>query len=284
LNLEPWEPTLIPQRNLGKTGIRISCIGLGGEGVLRSFDREREAHDVIHRALELGINYFESARAYAGSEEYYGRALGDRRKEIFLTSKSHDRTAPGARKHLSATLDNMKTDYLDLWQIHDVRTSRDLEEIFGPGGAIEAFHWAREEGLVRFIGITGHQDPDILLHAFDMFHFDTVLMPVNPAEPSYRSFIDSVLPEAVHRHMGIIGMKVLCRGLGLQLPGYGSVEPWIRYALSHELSTIVIGCDSVKQVEENVAAAISAIPMSEAERSEIETIVARYSRELMYYK
>ena len=275
---------MIPQRMLGKTGVRVGCIGLGGEGVLRTFGRERAAYDVIHRALELGINYFESARAYAGSEEYYGQALGEKRKEIFLTSKSHDRTASGARVHLTTTLDNMKTDYLDLWQVHDVRTEQDLDEIFGPGGAIEAFRWAREEGLVRYVGVTGHQDPEIIVKAFDMFDFDTVLMPVNPAEPSYKSFIDSVLPEARRRDMGIIGMKVLCRGLGLQLPGYGTVEPWIRYALSHDLSTIVIGCDTVKQVEENVAAAIAAIPMTEEERSSIEKTVARYSRDLMYYK
>jgi aryl-alcohol dehydrogenase-like predicted oxidoreductase len=275
---------MIPQRTLGKTGVRVGCIGLGGEGILRTFDREREASDVIHRALELGINYFESARAYAGSEEYYGHTLREKRKEIFLTSKSHDRTAAGARKHLSATLKNMKTDYLDLWQVHDVRTARDLDEIYGPGGAIEAFRRARQDGLARYVGITGHQDPEVLLKAFDMFDFDTVLMPVNPAEPAYKSFIDSVLPEALRRGMGIIGMKVLCRGLGLQLPGYGTVEPWIRYALSHDLSTIVIGCDTVKQVEENVAAAISATPMKEEDRSMIEKTTARYSRELMYYK
>jgi aryl-alcohol dehydrogenase-like predicted oxidoreductase len=275
---------MIPQRTLGKTGVRVGCIGLGGEGILRTFDREREASDVIHRALELGINYFESARAYAGSEEYYGHTLREKRKEIFLTSKSHDRTAAGAREHLSATLQNMKTDYLDLWQVHDVRTARDLDEIFGPGGAIEAFRRARQDGLARHVGITGHQDPEVLLKAFDMFDFDTVLMPVNPAEPAYKSFIDSVLPEALRRGMGIIGMKVLCRGLGLQLPGYGTVEPWIRYALSHDLSTIVIGCDTVKQVEENVAAAISATPMKEEDRSMIEKTAARYSRDLMYYK
>lgn len=275
---------MIPQRILGKTGVRVSCIGLGGEGVLRTFGRDREARDVIHRALELGINYLESARAYSGSEVYYGLALGEKRGEIFLASKSHDRTAAGARKHLAATLDNMKTDYLDLWQVHDVRTEQDLVEIFGPGGAIEAFRRAKEEGLTRYVGITGHQAPSVLLRAFAMFDFDTVLMPVNPAEPAYRSFIDSVLPEARRRGMGVIGMKVLCHGIGLQLPAYNTVEPWIRYALSHDLSTVVVGCDTVRQVEENVAAAIAAVPMQEEERRKMEKAAARYARDLMYYK
>ena len=275
---------MIPQRSLGKTGIQVSCIGLGGEGILRSYGHERESSAVIHRALELGINYFESARAYSGSEAYYGLSLGEKRNKIFLASKSHDRTASGAKQHLSATLKNMKTDYLDLWQVHDVRTGQDLEEIFGPGGAIETFQRARQEGLVRFVGITGHQAPAVILRAFKMFDFDTVLMPVNPAEPAYKSFIDSVLPEAVRRGMGIIGMKVLCRGLGLQLPGYNSVEPWIRYALSHEVSTIVIGCETVNQVEQNVKTAFAATPMTGEERTAMEKTAARQAMDLMYYK
>ena len=275
---------MIPQRNLGKTGVQVSCMGLGGEGILRSFGHEREASAVIHRALELGINYFESARAYSGSEAYYGLSLGEKRKEIFLTSKSHDRTATGAKEHLSTTLKNMKTDYLDLWQVHDVRTGQDLEEIFGPGGAIETFQRAKQEGLVRFVGITGHQAPAVILRAFKMFDFDTVLMPVNPAEPAYKSFIDSVLPEAVNRGMGIIGMKVLCRGFGLQLPGYNSVEPWIRYALSHDVSTIVIGCETAEQVEQNVTAVIAASPMTDEERTFMEKAAARQAMDLMYYK
>jgi predicted aldo/keto reductase-like oxidoreductase len=168
--------------------------------------------------------------------------------------------------------------------VHDVRTDEDLSEIFGPGGAIEAFSRAKEEGAVRFVGITGHENPAVLLKAFDLFDFDTVLMPVNPAEPTYRSFIDTVLPEARRRGMGVIGMKVLCRGLGLRLPGYQSVEPWIRYALSHDLSTVVMGCDTPRQVEENVNAAIAAVPMTADELRSIENAAAPYARDLMYYK
>jgi aryl-alcohol dehydrogenase-like predicted oxidoreductase len=275
---------MIPKRTLGKTGIQVSCMGLGGEGILRTYGHEPEARNVIHRALELGINYFESARAYSGSEAYYGISLGEKRKEIFLASKSHERSASGAKGHLTTTLSNMKTDYLDLWQVHDLRTEQDLEELFGPGGAMETFRWAKQEGLVRFVGVTGHQDPAILLKAFALFDFDTVLMPVNPAEPAYKSFIDSVLPEARRRGMGIIGMKVLCRGLGLQLPGYGSVDSWIRYALSHDVSTIVLGCDTVVQVEQNVAAASASASMTDDERIAMERVAARYARNLMYYK
>ena len=273
----------IPKRILGKTGVEVTRIGLGGEGVLRTFGREREARDVIARALELGVNYFESARAYSGSEEYYGLALGERRREIFLASKSHDRTAAGARRHLETTLANMQTDWLDLWQVHDVRSEGDLAEIFGPGGAIEAFDRAKKEGKVRFVGVTGHQDPVILLKAFDLYDFDTVLMPVNPAETAWLSFPEMVLPEARRRGMGVVGMKVFCRGQGLRIPGIGEAAPWIRYALSHEVSTVVIGCDDPVQVERNAAAACEA-PLTEEECKALEAAVVPWARELMYYK
>lgn len=273
----------LPKRILGKTGVEVSCPGLGGEGVLRTYGREREAREVIDRALELGVNYFESARAYSGSEAYYGLALGERRQGIFLTSKSHDRTAAGARRHLETTLANMRTEWLDLWQVHDVRSEEDLQAIFGPGGAIEAFDRAKRDGLVRFVGVTGHQDPAILRKAFELYDFDTVLLPVNPAEPAHLSFIDSVIPEARRRDMGIIGMKVLCRGLGLKVPGCGSELPWIRYALAQAVSTIVVGCDTPEQVARNVAAAMTK-PMPADEQQELERAVARYARDLMYYK
>lgn len=274
---------MLPTRPLGRTGIDVTQIGLGGEGVLRTFGQEREAQAVIRRALDLGITYFESARAYSGSEGYYGLALGADRERIFLTSKSHERRAEGATAHLHTTLANMRTDRLDLWQVHDVRTENDLQAIFGPGGAIEAFARAKREGKVRFVGITGHQDPQILLKAFDLFDFDTVLLPVNPAEPAFLSFLQEVLPAARQRGMGIIGMKVLCRGLGLKVPGYAAPAPWIRYALGHEVSTVVIGCDTPGQVAQNTAAAVEG-GLNPEEAREMEAAVAPYARQLMYYK
>jgi aryl-alcohol dehydrogenase-like predicted oxidoreductase len=177
----------------------------------------------------------------------------------------------------------MRTDWLDLWQVHDVRTQQDLETIFGPGGAIEAFDRAKREGKVRFIGVTGHENPGILLQAFDLYDFDTVLMPVNPAEATWASFPKTVLPEAEARGMGVVGMKVLCRGFGLQLPGLKSPAPWLRYALGQSLSTMVIGCDDPLQLEENVAACREQ-PMTATECKKLEAVVAPWARKLMYYK
>jgi aryl-alcohol dehydrogenase-like predicted oxidoreductase len=259
-------------------------LGLGGEGVLRTYGNDREAYALINRALDLGINYCESARAYSGSESYYGKALKERRNEIFLTSKSHARDREGAVEHLHQTLRNMKTDHLDLWQVHDVRTEEDIAEIFGPGGGIEAFMQAREQGLTRFIGVTGHQDPAIIRKCMELFDFDTVLMPVNPAEPASRSFLEELLPFALEKLMGVIGMKVYLRGLPEQLPFYTSMKPFLEFALSQPVSAVVIGCDSVDQLEQNVLFANSFTPLSPGQSADLVASVAPYARELMQYK
>ncbi len=274
----------IPTRKLGKTGVEVTILGLGGEGILRTYGYDQEAYQLVNRAIDLGINYFESARAYSGSESYYGLSLNVRRKDIFLSSKSHARDKKGALDHLYETLRNMKTDHLDLWQVHDVRTDNDIEAIFGPDGAMEAFVEAREKGLTRFIGVTGHHDPSIIKRCIGMFDFDTVLLPVNPAEPTYESFLDEVIPIANEKEMGIIGMKVYFRGFVARIPGFVNMEPFFRFALSHPISMVVIGCDDLDQLEENVNLARSFKPMSEEEMQELVDDLSPQARSLMYYK
>jgi aryl-alcohol dehydrogenase-like predicted oxidoreductase len=275
---------MIPKRRLGKTDMDVTILGLGGEGVLRTYDHEDEAYRLINRAIDLGINYFESARAYSGSESYYGQALRERRKEIFLTSKSHGRDRKTAMDHLRQTLRNMKTDHLDLWQVHDVRTEKEVEEIFGPGGAIEAFQEAKREGMTRYVGVTGHHHPLITRRCIEIQDFDTVLLPVNPAEPFYRSFIENVIPAASEKGMGIVAMKVYFRGLAAKIPEYSGMAPFFRFALSHPVSTAVIGCDDVEQLEENVRFAESYAVMSQEEMARMLEFVQPYARQLMYYK
>lgn len=272
------------RRTLGKTGAEVTVLGLGGEGILRTSGYEREAYTLINRAVDLGVNYCESARAYAGSESYYGRALGERRKDIFLTSKSHARDKRGALSHLGETLKNVRTDHLDLWQVHDVRTEEDVEEIFNTGGAIEAFIEAKEKGMTRFIGVTGHHNPAILRKCIRHFDFDTVLLPVNPGEPSYKSFLREVIPLALEKQMGIIGMKVYFRGLAEQIPWYATMEPFLRFALSQPITNVVIGCDDVAQLEENVQFAESFVPMTDLEMQALVHEVSSHARKLMYYK
>jgi len=274
----------VEKRKLGRTGFEASIIGLGGEGLLRTQGQDRQAYTFINKALDLGINYFESARAYDGSEEYYGKALRERRKDVFLTSKSHARTKEGALEHLHETLRNMKTDHLDLWQVHDIRTTQDVEAIFAPGGAIDAFIEAKEKGLTRFIGVTGHQDPSIIRECVERFDFDAMLVPVNPAEASYRSFLDEVMPLAVEKDMAVIGMKIFLRGFASKLTFYTSMEAFFRYALSQPIATAVIGCDNLEQLEQNVYFARSFKPMDWENQDGFVEAIAPHASELMYYK
>ena len=275
----------IPLRPLGRTGHNATLLGLGGEGILRTQGEDKGAQAVIAAALEAGLNYFESARAYAGSEAYLGRGLKGHRDQIFLTSKSHGRTYKQAMAHLSVTLHHLDTDHLDLWQVHDVRTPEDLEALTAPSGGLQAFREAKEKGLTRFVGITGHHDPDLLLQALDLFPFDTVLLPVNPAEPLYRSFLP-VAAAARDRGMGVIGMKVLLRGLILQLAEdpQGLVQELVAYALSQPVSLVVIGADTPGQVQALAAAASEFIPMTPEEQRALEEAVEPFARQLMYYK
>ena len=274
----------LPKRILGSTGVEVTVMGLGGEGILRTYGYEKEASHLINTAIDLGVNYFESARAYSGSESYYGKALKERRKEIFLASKSHTRDRRGALNHLHETLKQMMTDHLDLWQVHDMRTEEDIKEVFGPDGALEAFADAKKRGLVRFIGVTGHHDPSIIKRCIQDFDFDTVLIPVNPAEPAYKSFINEVIPIAHRKGMGVVGMKTYFRGLAQKIPGFATLEPFFRFALSNPVATAVIGCDSIRQLEENVGFARAFNAMSREEMQGITDAVSPHARRLMYYK
>ncbi len=276
-------PPPIPCRPLGRTGCEVTQFALGGEGVLRTFGRESEAVAVIHRALDLGVSYCDTAPAYAGSLDYYGAALGERRKEIFLASKTHDRTRDGSLRLLEESLKRLRTDHLDLWQLHDLRTPDDLRRIFGRGGALEALVEAREQGLVRFLGITGHQDPEILLDAMGRFDFDTVLAAMNVADVHRLPFCRTVLPEAARRGMGVIGMKVYAAGM---LPRAGlPAESAMSYVLNLPgVSTVVIGCSTVEEVEQNARIAREFRPMDPADVEVLERRTASHAAVFTSYK
>lgn len=259
-------------------------LGLGGEGVLRTFGYDRQAADVIHSALDEGLTYFDSARAYAGSEHYYGASLDGMRQRIFLTSKAHERTKRGAEQMLDETLRNMRTDHLDLWQLHDVRTWDEIDAMGAPGGTFEAFAEAKQAGKTRFIGVTGHHDPRVLLAAIENFTFDTVLLPVNPCEAHTDAFARLVAPRAKERGLGVIGMKVLARGLLLNLEQPPSLQELVDYALSQPVDVIILGCDSVAQVEANAEAARRFRSMGPEQQRELEQRVARFSDQMLYYR
>ena len=186
------------ERLLGRTGHRVLPVSLGGEGVLRTTGKMRQAVPVILEALRLGVRYCDTAPAYQQSQDYYGSAFReagpDSRRSIFLASKTHQRSRDGSLRLLDDSLRRLGTDHLDLWQLHDLRQTDELDEIFGRGGAIEAIEQARADGRVRFAGITGHHDPAVLVEAIQRYPFDSVLCAINPADRVPLSFLDQVVP------------------------------------------------------------------------------------------
>jgi len=274
----------LPRRQLGQTGYAVTLFGLGGEGVLRTYGRTLEAVRVIHRALDQGVNYCDTAPAYAGSMDYYGAALGERRSEIFLASKTHERTRDGSLRLLEDSLRRLRTDHLDLWQLHDLRTQSDLERIFGTGGALAALVQAREEGRVRFLGLTGHHDPAILLEAMRRFAFDTVLVALNAADVHRLPFIPTVLAEAARQGMGVIGMKVYAQGA---LLGRDTLTPddAMGYVLSLPgVSTVVVGCRTPAEVDDNARMARQFAPFEAPRLRQLEARTHRRAAVLTAYK
>ena len=240
----------IPMREFGKTGVKLSIVGQGGAKLAYLRTRAAAAQHVKF-ALELGINYFDCARSYweGHSEEVYGDVLPPVRKRVFLTTKSLKRTRTEAQSELDASLGAMKTDYVDLWQIHNVRTADDVDRIFGPNGAMEAFESARKAGKCRFIGFSAHYDPEIaLLMLRQAARFDTILMPLHAADPSYLSFEKKVLPLAVEKGLAIQGMKVFGSAALLRLL---HVSECLRYTLSLPVHAAVVGCSSTGHWEDN---------------------------------
>jgi aryl-alcohol dehydrogenase-like predicted oxidoreductase len=281
-NLSSHPP--IPRRPLGRTGQEVTIFGLGGEGVLRTHGRDREAVRVIHRALDQGVTYFDTAPAYAGSMDYYGVALGERREEIFLASKTHDRSRDGSLRLLDDSLRRLRTDRLDLWQLHDLRTYADLERIFGRGGAIEALVRAREERRVRYLGVTGHHDPQVLIEALRRFDFDTVLVALNAADSWRLPFATTVLREATLRGMGVIAMKVAAQG-ALLGPRALSMREALGFVLSLPgVSTAIVGCATPEEVDENAGVAREHVPLGPEALRAIEARACASGREATYFK
>jgi aryl-alcohol dehydrogenase-like predicted oxidoreductase len=265
------------RRTLGKTGIEVEAVSLGGEGVLRTTGRSADAVPVILEALRLGVRYCDMAPAYQQSQDYYGEALRaagkGAREKLTLASKTHARDRDGALRLLDDSLRRLGTSYLDIWQLHDLREAEELDEIFGKGGAIEAVEKAKADGRVRFAGITGHHDPAILVEAMRRYPFDTVLCAMNPADPRRMPFLQTVVPDARKRGMGVIGMKVMAAGRLLRDQA-ATPEELIRYAASFA-DTVIIGCSSIAEVQENLEAGRRAAPMAADARLELEKRIAK---------
>ena len=278
---------VITTRLFGKTGPAVTQVGLGGEGVLRTYGREHEAQSVIEEAAAQDITYFDCAKAYAGSESYFGsfwRKHSELRSRIFQTSKSASRDEVGAKTDLFQTLEIMGLDHLDLWQIHDVRSRDDITSIEGPGGALQAFIEAKDTGLARFLGVTGHHDPQILLHAVKNWPIDAVLLPVNPLEAVLGGFLDAVMAAAKDRGLAIVGMKVLGASHYIS-PEMGiTPELLLRFALSRGITTAIVGCSSPKEVSHLANVGRKFEPLSSEEEKRLVDLFRPYASKLAFYR
>jgi predicted aldo/keto reductase-like oxidoreductase len=298
----------MPTRNLGKTGYRPGIFSLGGQAAVEKPDNEAMAVSIVERAIDLGVNYVDTAAAYGGtqrwSQRYIGQVMARRRNEVFLTSKTHDRTKDGSLRLLEESLRLLNTDHLDLWQLHNVMRLEQIEQIFAPGGAIEALQQAREQKMVRFLGITGHFDPEPLMEGIRRFPFDTVLMALNAADRHKASFAERLLPMAVEKQMGIIGMKIPARSRilasfspppadstpmfermgGAAMAGAITIREAMYYTLTHPVSTVIIGCDNPAQVEENVRLAREFTPLSDSQLADLAVRTQPIARQALFFR
>jgi aryl-alcohol dehydrogenase-like predicted oxidoreductase len=261
----------MPKRTLGKTGYKVGLFSLGGQGSLEKQGTEKNCVQIIQRAYELGVNYFDTSPIYGPSEEYYGKAMKGFRNKIFLASKTDDRTRDGSLKIIEKSLKRLKTDYLDLWQLHHLDRMEEVNQITKKGGALEALLEMKEQKVVRHIGFTGHEDPTILVEMSKRHDFDTVLCAINCADKHVKpSFIETMLPQAKKQNLGVIGMKVLAQGYVFDPEKMTTVWEPIHYSLSQDVDMVIMGCDTVAQLEENILIAKAFEPLTKIQMKDIE--------------
>ncbi|HTB98212.1 MAG TPA: aldo/keto reductase [Terracidiphilus sp.] len=291
----PRTTEAMPTRNLGKTGYKVGIFSLGGQAALEKANNFDVAVPIIERALDLGVNYIDTSSIYGGpdrwSEQYVGKVMAHRRNQAFLATKTKERTRDDSMRMIEKSLTLLQTDHVDLWQLHDVGTMFDIDQIFAKGGAMEALVEMKEQKVVRNLGLTGHYRPESLIAGINRYPFDCILMAVNAADPHHYSFDDALLPLAVEKQMGIIGMKIPGRGRILSTwtpppieqqkhswegmtiqtssPGTLKMREAMYYTLSKPVSTVIIGCDTIAQLEENVQLARDFTPLNNNQQKEL---------------
>ncbi len=282
----------IPKRPLGKTGLEVSILALGGYHFAEHWapdkpKSEEEAIAIVHRAIDLGINFLDNAWSYhqGRSEDWMGKALkGGRREKVLVMTKTEQRLKEGAAKQIDESLRRLGTGHLDLWQFHALKSTADVDRIWGKGGAMEAAQEAKKAGKIRHIGLTGHADPACHLKALELGGIETLQMPVNPVDAHYLSFQKDVIRKAREEGVGVIAMKTLAMGNALKFGAY-TVEEALGYVWSLGVDAVVSGMTSLDQLEKNAAMAKAFAPMAEADRAALVARVKPHAgTEVEWYK
>jgi aryl-alcohol dehydrogenase-like predicted oxidoreductase len=285
---EGAKPQPVPMRPLGKTGLNVSALGVGGFHLGTAKDQE-ESTRIVSRALDAGINFFDNAWEYHNgeSEVRLGHALKGKRDQAVIMTKvcTHGRGKDVAMRMLEDSLRRLQTDHLDVWQIHEVIYFNDPAMIFAPVGAAEALLEAKKQGKVRFIGFTGHKDPAIHLEVLSHdFPFDTIQMPLNCFDATYRSFEQKVLPEANQRGLAVLGMKSLGGGGEMVSSGAITAAEGLRYAMSLPVATTISGMESIGVLEQNLEIARGFTPMSSSQMAALRERCRAFAADGRYEK
>lgn len=252
------------ERVFGKTGVSLPILSFGAQRIVDDEGcNEQQALEIMNTALDRGIRYFDTAWVYSAgqSEQRVGMVARERRDEMWIATKVRDTTRDGARKQLEESLRRLQTDHVDEWRLHNVHSFERLDAMLGPGGALEAMLQARDEGLVRFLSISGHTDPQIQIEALRRFPFDTVLMAASVLDHFIYSFAEEFLPVANQLRVGVVGMKVFGKGSLADV-----ADRALRYSLSLPLTTVIVGCSTMEQLNADLEVAENFRPMSGPER------------------
>lgn len=258
----------VPKRAMGSTGLQVSILGVGGYH-LGTASTQMEVNEMVAKAIDYGINFFDNAWEYhkGVSEERLGNALKGKRDQVILMTKvcTHGRKKDVAMRMLEESLQRLQTDHLDVWQVHEVVYYNDPEKIYDKDGVLEALSAAKQQGKVRFVGFTGHKNPSIHLDMLNRgFPFDTVQMPINPMDPSFRSFEKNVLPVAVQKKMAVFGMKSMGGSGEFIVQGALTPTEALSYAMSVPgVSTTISGMDSMQVLNQNLEILRSYKPLDE---------------------
>ncbi|MCD6508879.1 MAG: aldo/keto reductase [Thermoprotei archaeon] len=275
-------------RQLGKTGLRVSVIGFGAIKLPQI--SVEEATRVLNLALDLGINFIDTARGYRDSETKIGIALKDRRDEFYLATKTHSRDEDGAMKDIKTSLRELQTDYIDILQLHTVSSKEEYRKVMSPGGALQALKKARQKGLIGHIGITIHRDLDVMRWAIESGEFETIMLAYSPIDPEGVER-EGILKLAKEYGLGVIIMKPLSGGqlvmpeteMGKQVGNDPIVRGCLRYILSNDaVSTVIPGMKRIEEVKENVSVAEMPIPMTEEEKRDLFKLIGSLGKSFRY--
>ncbi len=279
---------VMPERELGTTGVRIPIFGLGGAGQtpLDKKGKEKEAVQLVEAALKMGIRHFDTAASYGESEYHLGKILPAHRAKLFLSTKTDQRSRDGAWRELERSMKRLNTDHLDLWQLHHVSSEEDLRQIFAADGAIKALDEARKQKVVRFVGITGHHEPAIILEGLRRYDFHATLIPVNAVDKHHpRPFIPTVLPYAQEKKVGVIAMKVPAYGRLFKSGALDGISQAMGYTLSQPaVTSCIIAAESPAQLAENMEAARAFKPLNNTELAALEKRTAALWEENSFYR